>query len=423
MRIVHVLTRFLRAGSEENTALTCNAQAAAGDAVWVVYGRECDPVALALLDPRVRQICVPSLVAQAHAVLDVTALVALTRLFRELEADVVHTHQSKAGAIGRLAARLAGVRHIVHGVHILPFMSLKGLEAATYRWIEKLAGGFTDAFIHVSPVLHDACLDAGVGRADRHFVAPSGMDIAAFRQAGMPEDAEALSAPLPGRDARPMLVLMVASLERRKRHAPFLDVFRTVVDRNPDVRLLLAGAGEEDAALRERVEALDLGHHVRLLGLRSDVPALIRLADVGVLASAHEGLPRSVIQYALGGLPIVAPALPGVDAIVQDGRNGFVAPLDDLGGMVEPLVRLLTDGRLRQRMSAASAALDLSDWAGERMCARIETVYQLIGARAVRDRLAVLPELPPAEALRAAKRRAPLTSASRDAAAASPYSA
>lgn len=380
MRIVHVLTRFLRAGAEENTALTCNAQAAAGHLVWVVHGRDHDPRALDLLDPRVRRIRVAALVAPPHPVRDAAALAALALLFRRLRPDVVHTHQSKAGAIGRLAARVARTPRIVHGVHIVPFMDAPRAEAAVYRWIEKLVGRFTDAFIHVAPALKAACLEAGVGRPDRHFVAPSGMDVAAFRQAEIPDDAADLAAPLPGRDAPPRILLMTASLERRKRHAEFLEMFRRVVDAGPDVRLLLAGAGEEEAAIRAQVAALGLQPHVRLLGLRDDVPRLVRLADAGVLASAHEGLPRSVIQYVLGGLPVVTTELAGVDAVVRHGVNGYLTPADDLGAMAGPLVRLLTDETLRSGMARASAGMDLADWAAERMCARIDEIYRLIGA-------------------------------------------
>jgi len=380
MRIIHVLTRFLRAGAEENTALTCNAQAAAGHAVWVVHGRDHDPRALALLDPRVQRICVPSLVAPLRPANDLAALAALAGLFRRLKADVVHTHQSKAGAIGRVAARIASTPRIVHGVHIVPFMDAPPAEAAVYRAIEKLAGRFTHAFIHVAPALRVACLEAGVGRPDRHFVAPSGMDVAAFRRDELPDDAADLRAPIPGREASPRVVLMIASLERRKRHAAFLEAFRRVVDATPDVRLLLAGAGEEDAAIRAQVEALGLEDHVRLLGLRDDVPRLIRLADVGVLASAHEGLPRSVIQYVLGGLPVVTTELAGVAAVVRHGVNGYLTSTENVGDMAEPLIRLLDDAALRRRMGQASADMDLSDWAAERMCERIDEIYRLIGA-------------------------------------------
>jgi glycosyltransferase involved in cell wall biosynthesis len=380
MRIVHVLTRFLRAGTEENTAITCNGQAEAGHEVWVVYGREYDDRALRLLHPAVKQVRIDAIVHEPHLINDVVALLGLCKLFREVKADLVHTHQSKAGALGRLAAKLAGTPHVVHGVHILPFMNTTPAEALIYRTIEKLLGPWTDAFVHVTPALRSECIAAKIGREDQHFVVPSGMDVSAFKKATLPKDAHALLSPLPGFTRRPSIILLVSALEARKRHVPFLSVFKAVVDREPNTKLLLAGVGSEADAIQRSAAQLGLSHNVVLLGLRDDVDQLIKLADIGVLASEREGLARSVIQYALGGLPIVAPQLPGIDRVVREGQNGLLCPIDDLSSMEEPLCALLSDELLRRRMSRASTKIDLSDWAAERMVERIDEVYRQIGA-------------------------------------------
>lgn len=383
MRIVHVLTRFLRAGTEENTAITCNGQVAEGHEVWAVYGREYDERALSLLDPSVKRICVQSLVHAPSFRNDATAVLALRRLFRQLRADVVHTHQSKAGAIGRLAAKLAKTPYIVHGVHIVPFMNAKPVEGFVYRTVERLLAATTDAFIHVTPALKQACLEAGVGRPDQHFVVPSGMDVATFLNADLPHDAAELLQPIAGTSLRPVNVLMVSALEARKRHVPLIEVFRRVVDQAPNARLLLVGVGSEERAIRETIERLQLGDHVRLLGLRSDVNRLIKLADIGVLASEREGLARSVIQYALGGLPIVAPDLPGITRIIEDGGNGYLCSIENLAPMDQHLLKLIRNDVLRHKMAQASAELDLSDWASDRMVERIREIYTSIGAVSV----------------------------------------
>ncbi|MGQ0741105.1 MAG: glycosyltransferase [Alphaproteobacteria bacterium] len=116
MRIAHVVTRLLRAGSEENTLLTCRAQAAAGHDVFLIHGRAFDPGTYAAETDRLRFVEVESLVHAVSPFHDCRALIDLRNIFRRLKPQIVHTHQSKAGVIGRFAARLAGVPCVVHGI-------------------------------------------------------------------------------------------------------------------------------------------------------------------------------------------------------------------------------------------------------------------------------------------------------------------
>ena len=384
LNIVHVLTRFERAGTEENTAITCNGQVQAGHKVTLIYGRDFSLEALTLLDPAVTRLMAPSMVREIRPIEDVRAVVELMHHFRVLKADVVHTHQSKAGLTGRLAAALSGVRRIVHGVHILPFVNVSRLERAVYIALEKLVAPFTHAFIHVTPALREESLAVGLGSADQHFVVPSGMDLRAFRTATPPDDAVHLTRPVRPEGPPARLILVVSSLEPRKRQREFLQVLRGVVDSHRDVRVIFAGQGPDREAILAEAERLGLADNIELLGSRTDVPSLIALADICVLASEREGLPRAVIQYAVGGRPIVAAALPDIGRVVQEGVNGFLSPTDDLSPMTGRLTRLLEDDDLRRRMGEASANMDFSDWEGALMCDRISEVYDWVANARVR---------------------------------------
>ncbi|MBX9615190.1 MAG: glycosyltransferase, partial [Caulobacteraceae bacterium] len=362
MNIVHVITRFVRGGADENTLLSCNAQAAAGDTVHLVYGGEFSAAMLARLDPRVVTHCIRPLVRPVRPWRDVAALGQMIALFRRLRADIVHTHTSKAGAIGRLAAWLTGVPVVVHGVHILPFDNVPPLERAVYLGIERALAPVTHAFVNVSEGMRDLGLRDGVGRAERHFVVPSGMDTAAFGTARAFDGAER-AARMPGMaGAGGPLLVFTAALEPRKRQYEFLSVMAAVRAAVPDAVLVLLGEGHDEGRLRSRVAALGLEGAVHFAGYSEEVPRWIASAAVCVFASEREGLPRAVIQYVLGGRPVVSTRLPGIEAVVEDGAGGALVDVDAVEDMAGPIIALLTDETLASRMASAARARDLSAW-------------------------------------------------------------
>ena len=188
MHVCHIITRFLRAGAEENIVITCNAQVLRGHRVTLIHGREHVPEMFATLDPRIERIQIPSMQREVNPYKDIAALVHCVQVLRAIRPDLVHTHTSKAGIIGRTAARFVRVKYIIHGVHILPFLNVPPVQRWIYVNLERLMGRFTDAFINVSQEMCDACLAVGVGDAERHHIALSGMDIGRFRSASRPAD-------------------------------------------------------------------------------------------------------------------------------------------------------------------------------------------------------------------------------------------
>ncbi|MGD9968172.1 MAG: glycosyltransferase [Hyphomonadaceae bacterium] len=376
--VVHVITRFVRGGADENTLLSCNAQAEAGHSVVLVFGGDNSAEMRARLDRRVLQICLPALVRRVDPVRDARALLGLLSLFAELKPDIVHTHTSKAGILGRLAGHFAGAGAVVHGVHILPFVNVGRIPHAAYLTMERLLDPLTDAFIDVSDDLRDTCVHARVGAASAHTVIPSGMEIERFRCAE-PVSPDELARTFAWRGAAPpRLVVMAAALEPRKRVVEFIRAFKRVVRTHPNALLALLGEGIERLRALDQIDALGLSHNVRLLGFRDDVERWIAAADVCVLASEREGLPRAVVQYVLAARPVVVSALPGIGAILSHGRNGFITDGDDVGEMAAPISRLLSEPALALAFEAYSRRLNLSAWSVQNMTAELEQVYERV---------------------------------------------
>jgi glycosyltransferase involved in cell wall biosynthesis len=381
MRVVHILTRLSAAGTEENTLLTCKAQVEAGNEVVVLFGNEADPRMEQAFRASVDAIQISDLVREVSPFQDFTAARRMVRILSDLKPDVVHTHQSKAGIVGRLAARLAGAPIIVHGVHILPFVGESAAKRAMYIFAERLLSTVTDAYINVSSGVRDAGLRQGIGSESKHFVAHSGMPLEVFRNASPPPNWRSLVG-VSDDAARPPMISMLAALEPRKRHYEFLKAFRKVADSIPDVRLILAGQGPELPRLRRLVQEEGLEKHVRFVGFHPEPERLIAMSDITVLTSIREGLPRVAIQSLAGGRPIVLMRLPGLEDILVNGENSVIVEPDDFQALADVIAQLLRDEARLKRMKDAAAATKIDSWSNAAMTGKIAEIYSAVGAPA-----------------------------------------
>jgi glycosyltransferase involved in cell wall biosynthesis len=380
LRIAHVITRLINGGADENTVISCNHAVRSGHDVILVHGAETRPEILSALDPRVEIVELRSLVQPIAPPSDMKALRDLVRTFRRLGPDVVHTHTSKAGILGRLAARATRVPVLVHSVHIVPFVDVGRLETFVYLSAERAVQGMTHAFIDVSPAIRDQCVKAGVGAPERHHVVPSGFELSLFRTATEPEEWRDLLR-LERLEPRPPVVLMLAVFEPRKRHLRCLESFPRIVARFPEVRFVFAGDGRLRNDIEARIGTLGLEPNVILTGFYPHPEQLIALADVCLLASAREGLPRVVMQYLAGGRPVIAADLPSIDAVLRHDVNGLIVR-SDLEGLADAIVTLLDDPARRARLARGAATTDLREWDAARMGERIEAVYaEMLRAR------------------------------------------
>lgn len=375
MRIVHILTRLLRAGSEENTLLTCAGQIRDGHEVIVMHGHAVLPENALRVAPGARLVEIPALTRELRPHMDVKAYLDLRRQLRALRPDVVHTHQSKAGVLGRLAAASAGVPLIVHGVHILPFLGETGLRRGFYHRAELAVARVTDGYIHVSEGMRDACIAHGVGLGRRHHVVRSGFDLHRFREARSPLDWRDLLKLRPGED-KPFVIAMLASLEPRKRHLHLLRNLREVLTRYPRLRLVFAGEGHMRPEIEAMIAAAGLDGQVTLAGYRTDPERIIAMADLCVHCSEKEGLPRTILQSLTGGRPIVMFRLPGIEEVLVDGINGILLEQGDWAGLGRVVGALVCDEKMRVRLAHGAAETDMSRWDADLMAMNTAVAYR-----------------------------------------------
>ncbi len=326
----------------------------------------------------VRLLFEPDLVREVAPLRDVAATAKLVKLMRDRRYDVVHLHSSKAGILGRIAGRLAGVPVVVHTVHGWGFNEEQGaLVAGTFRNLERWCARYCDALVVVGSPYQAEGLALGIGRPDQYHLIRSGIEIERYRD--VPLDRAAARARL-GVPADAFVIGNVGRLRPPKCPEHMVAAFASLAARHPQVRLVLVGDGGQRSEVETEVARLGLTPRVQILGLRRDVPELLRAFDVFVMSSSREGLPRTLSQAMAAGLPIVATRVGGIPDAVCDGENGFLVSAGDVEALTDRLELLLTDPALRQRMGAAGLAR-VEEFSALTMVRRTEALYEELLAR------------------------------------------
>ncbi len=390
LRVLHAITMLELGGAQRNTLDT-----AAGldrrefsAALACADTGELLPEARALRDVEVFEL--PHLRREVRPWADARAYRELRAAIRRFHPDVVHTHSSKAGILGRLAARREGVPIVIHSIHGFAFNPHQPPPVrGAFLAAERVAARWTTAFVAVSRRNLEDGVRLGIFPRARTRVIRSGIDLAAFRaHAGGGAVRAELGIP-PGAP----LVVQVACFKPQKAPERFVAMAARLSGRFPDAHFLLAGDGALRPALERARRAAGLDGRLHLPGWRRDVPALLDAATVATLTSRFEGLPRALVEALAASVPVAAMAVDGVEEVVRDGRNGFAVAEGDVEALAERVAAILGDGALRARLAAA-AGDGLAEFERATMISQQEELYrELAGAAGVaRHRDAEPPE-------------------------------
>jgi glycosyltransferase involved in cell wall biosynthesis len=388
MHICHVITRLIVGGAQENTLLTCEGLHARGHRVTLISGPTRGPEGS--LVERARRggyefIELRELIRAVNPWMDARARRYLRMEFDQLKPDVVHTHSSKAGILGRFAARDARVPIVVHTVHGMSFNRTQPwVVRKLYTWLERKAASRTHALVAVADAMIAQSVAAGICSTDRMRTIYSGMEVEHFDLSVC--DRAAVRAQWGIAEAGDVIVVgTIARLFRNKGYEQLLPIMAGAAQREPRLRFVWIGDGAQRAEYEAELARLGLADRTTLTGLVP--PGQIRqfLAGFDILAhtSQWEGLPRAVVQAALMRVPSVAFDIDGTPEVIADGQTGRLVPLNDIAGFVTALLELAGDHEARARMGQAgrAACLERFDW--RRMVDELEALYgRLAGQRA-----------------------------------------
>jgi glycosyltransferase involved in cell wall biosynthesis len=388
LRILHIITRLIVGGAQENTLLTCAGLHARGHEVILLTGPSPGPEGTLLERARqdgYRVIVTPHLVRAPHPWHDYLAYRQIRRLCRELRPDVVHTHSSKAGIVGRFAAwpgQGQGIPRrplVVHTVHGLAFhrYERKAVNAA-WIFLERAAARRCHAIISVADAMTRQALAAGIGTPEQYQTIYSGMDIHPFVTPPPGVTAQAVRQRL-GIPADRLVFATIARLQPLKGHDDLLAAAGTILTRVPNAHWLWIGDGVFRGRLEQQIAARGWREHFTLTGLvrPEQVAEILPAADIVVHPSYREGLARALPQGLLAGKPVISYDCDGAGEVCLTGRTGSLVPTGDVGALAAAMIALAEAGSgKRAEMGRAGRALCKERFDAQRMVEQIETLYK-----------------------------------------------
>jgi glycosyltransferase involved in cell wall biosynthesis len=377
--VLHAITRLIVGGAQENTLFTAARLDPRCYRVDVLCGPQTGAEGSLIEEARAQGIPLtifPDLLRQVSPLHDSRALTGLTRFIRQGGYSIVHTHSSKAGILGRLAARRAGTPIIVHTVHGWSFHDyMPALTRRVYILLERWIAHFTDALVVVAEKDIEKGLQAEIGQREQYHLFRSAIPLEDFdpanvnraavrRELGLPPDAPVIGT--------------IGRFSAQKNPLDWTRVAGVIGRARPQARFLLVG----DGPLRPQVEAAlaheGLADRAVLTGLRRDAPRLLSAMDVFMLTSLWEGLPRTIPEAQAMGLPVVANRADGTIEAIQDGLNGFLCRPGDLPGMAERILALMDNPLQRAEMGARARSAALQAFDLRQMIRQIDELYETL---------------------------------------------
>jgi glycosyltransferase involved in cell wall biosynthesis len=385
-KVLHLITHLGFGGASDNTLLTVKDLSRARYEVhlgagteyvdWVEQGQEYADAFILF----------PNLYRSPRPLADLRLLWQLTRFLRAQRYDIVHTHNAKAGVIGRLAAYLAGVPIILHSMHLLSWQDMEAdrsgwwpqlkaaLQGRIYFGAEKFAAALSDMVITVSQLNREEAATAGL--APRHKLATvySGIEYDRFRVVvDKAEKCRAL-----GLSPTQPIVGIIGRLSPQKAPLDFVAAAKAVLAQRPDVQFLMVG----DGPLSQEVHAaIGAETRIKLLGYRDDVPELLAILDIFALSSLWEGLGRALTEAMSVGIAVAATAVNGIPEIVHHGETGLLSPPAEPQQLAKNILWLLNHPQEAAAISRRGQEQVLPHFGAQQMIDQIEAIYETLLAK------------------------------------------
>jgi glycosyltransferase involved in cell wall biosynthesis len=375
-RVLHPITRLIVGGAQENTIYTAAMLDPARFQVEILSGPQTGSEGSLIEEVHLRGIpltILPDLLRQVSPLHDLKALWQLRRYLRDGQYTIVHSHSSKAGILGRIAAKLAGTPVIIHTVHGWSFHDhMPWVTRIAYIMLERLCAHFTDALIVVTDRDEQKGLQAGIGKSSQYHKIRSAIPLQDFDP--LRADRQLIRKELD----IPMNSLVLGTVGRfsaQKNPYDWINVAEKISGEIPDCRFLMVGDGPLLPQVKTILLEKNLNRKFLLPGIQRNIPQMMAAMDVFLLTSLWEGLPRVIPQAMSMRLPVVATSVDGSSEIIMDGFNGYLCPPGNINCLVDRCLKLLMDSELRQAISLKGRETAVENFDLLQMIAQIDDLY------------------------------------------------
>jgi glycosyltransferase involved in cell wall biosynthesis len=315
-----------------------------------------------------------NLVQPIHPLKDLLAVANITSYLKNNNYHIVHTHNSKAGFVGRLAARIAGIPVVIHTVHGFAFHDQEPpWRQLLFRNLERLASHMCDKMIFISQPLVDWALREKIVRRDKIVKIYSGIDLDQFRPVTEDENIRIRKKWNIGHDDA--VIGIVSKLWEGKGHEVLIQAFKEIKKEIKGARLVIVGEGPLEGRLHDLADKLGLTESVLFTGFQMDVSEIIASFDIAVLPSFFEGMGRVLLEAMAMEKPVVASRVGGIPDLVKDNINGFLTTPGDKEGLTDALKKLLNDKRLAIKMGKEGRKRVTDRFSADVMVRSINNIY------------------------------------------------
>ena len=376
-KILHIITRLDAGGSATNTIETVARLNKDRYDTSLISGRTYDPdgrIARELKDRGIDCVFIDDLRRDINLWRDIKAFVRLYHIIAMGGYDLVHTHSSKAGILGRWAAWLAGVKHIIHTPHGHIFYGyFKRVVTLFFILLERLTALITERIVCLTDIGASDHIRFKIAGKEKFVTIYSGIDISLFRQA-CPADIDKVKAGL-GIAQGDFVFGTVTRLESVKGNRFLILAFARVLSKSQGLKLLIVGDGSQRLVLEKECSRLGISDSVIFAGMRKDVPVLLYIMDVFVLPSINEGMGRAVLEAMASGRAVVASATGGIPELVRDGIDGLLVPPADVDRLSDAMAELMLNSDKAKIMGEMARRRAGDRFSVDRMVEDIERMY------------------------------------------------
>ena len=369
IKAVHIVTRLDFGGAQFNTMYTASHLNPRLFDITLLAG---PGGTMEKLPNGIKAEIVPELRRSINPYYDLKALFALARRLKEIKPDIIHTHSSKAGILGRLAAKMAGVPFIIHTFHGFGFHPYQNPAVRNlYVMLEKYCASFSSALIFVSKSNMEYASSLGIGKKEQYALIRSGIKLSAYPAKA---DKEKILKSL-GIEGNPLIVFSIGNSKPQKNPGDFIKAAAELLRNRNNLVFVFAGGGDELPKFKAMAKDLGIEKKCLLPGWRADSAEILAVSDIYAMTSLWEGLPRSLVEAFASGLPAVCYRADGVTDILKDGVNGYSMEKKDISSYIEKLGKLIDDVSLRKKLAEGAKDTELSEFDIDFMVLQQEKLY------------------------------------------------